>query len=314
MRNEIMVSIRCTVFNHAPFLRNCLDGIVSQQTSFQFEAIVHDDASTDDSAAIIREYADNYPDIIKPIIEQENLYSKNDGRFDTITYDPSLLRGKYIAMCEGDDYWTDPYKLEKQISYLEKHQECSMVFTNALMKWDNDAYPARLFSHLKEQDYSGLDIVEHWMVPTASVVYRREVLLSGLFNRVVHNKKLFVVGDTPIFLTCAQLGKLHAFPYASCVYRRHNGGFLLSADSKRRLQLGDYRLEIPKVFGPEFKRISVLTALPHYRMGLRYSREEKDFRKCFVFAGRIAKVYLKYPIICCSRIKQILKEKKEKVV
>ena len=75
---ELMVSIRCLVYNHEPYLRQCLDGFVMQQTNFRFEAIVHDDASTDGSAAIIREYAAKYPDIIKPIYETENQYSKRD--------------------------------------------------------------------------------------------------------------------------------------------------------------------------------------------------------------------------------------------
>ena len=77
--NKILLSIRCFVYNHEPYLRQCLEGFVMQKTSFAFEAIVHDDASTDNSAAIIREYAEKYPDIIKPIYETENQYSKHDG-------------------------------------------------------------------------------------------------------------------------------------------------------------------------------------------------------------------------------------------
>ena len=105
-----IVSIQCTVYNHEPYLRQCLEGFVMQKTNFAFEAIVHDDASTDKSAEIIREYAEKYPDIIKPIYEEENQYSKKQpgliGRIMTAAMSPS---SKYIAICEGDDYWTDSH-------------------------------------------------------------------------------------------------------------------------------------------------------------------------------------------------------------
>ena len=109
----ILVSIRCAVYNHEPFLRQCLDGFVMQKTNFAFEAIVHDDASTDNSAAIIREYAEKFPDIIKPIYETENQYSKKDGSLTRIMDAAISPSSKYIAICEGDDYWIDPLKLQK---------------------------------------------------------------------------------------------------------------------------------------------------------------------------------------------------------
>ena len=93
---DLLVSIKCLVYNHEVYLRQCLEGFVMQKTNFRFEAIVHDDASTDGSAAIIREYAEKYPDIIKPIYETENLYSKHDGSLSRIVN--SACKGKYIAL------------------------------------------------------------------------------------------------------------------------------------------------------------------------------------------------------------------------
>lgn len=127
-----LVSIKCTVFNHEKYLRQCLDGFVMQKTNFPFEAIVHDDASTDHSADIIREYAAKYPNIIKPIYETENQYSKHDGSLARIL-DSELDKSgcKYIAVCEGDDYWIDPLKLQKQVDFLESHTDvvvCSHTF------------------------------------------------------------------------------------------------------------------------------------------------------------------------------------------
>ena len=119
-----LVAIRCITYNHEPYIRDALNGFVMQKTNFPFVAIVHDDASTDGTAEIIREYAAKYPNIIKPIFETENQYSKHDGSISRIMAEAQERSGaKYIAMCEGDDYWTDPNKLQKQVDFLESHPD-----------------------------------------------------------------------------------------------------------------------------------------------------------------------------------------------
>lgn len=129
MKNEqpILLAIYCIVYNQESYIRDCLDGFVMQKTNFRFVAVVHDDASTDKSAAIIREYADKYPDIIKPIYETENQWSKRDGSLDRIMNEAiAATEAKYIAFCEGDDYWIDPGKLQKQVDFLERNQGCDL--------------------------------------------------------------------------------------------------------------------------------------------------------------------------------------------
>lgn len=122
----IMVTIRCITYNQERYIRECLEGFVMQQTDFRFEALVHDDASTDGTANIIREYELKYPDIIKPIYETENQFSKHDGSLARIMDEKT--HGKYVAICEGDDYWNDPTKLQKQFDFMESHPECSLCF------------------------------------------------------------------------------------------------------------------------------------------------------------------------------------------
>ncbi len=119
--SPILVTVRCLAYNHAPYIRQCLEGFVMQKTSFRFQVIIHDDASTDGTDDIIREYAEKYPDIIVPIFETENQYSKRNGAISRQMN--RLMKGTYAAYCEGDDYWTDPLKLQKQVSFLEQHQE-----------------------------------------------------------------------------------------------------------------------------------------------------------------------------------------------
>lgn len=126
MDEKILVSVYCLTYNHVDYIRDTLEGFIYQKTSFCYEIFVHDDASTDGTADIIREYALNYPNIIFPIYQQENQYSKGVPIFQK--YILPLMHGKYIAVCEGDDYWTDINKLQKQADFLETHPEyCSCV-------------------------------------------------------------------------------------------------------------------------------------------------------------------------------------------
>lgn len=309
-KQEILVSIRCTVYNHESYLRQCLDGFVMQKTNFRFEAIVHDDVSTDNSANIIREYAAKYPDIIKPIFETENQYSKRDGSLMRILTE--ACRGKYFAGCEGDDYWTDPLKLQKQVDYLESHPECMLCFTNAIVHWeDGSGRPDKLFAPgLEERDYPGCEMTEEWITPTASFVYRRSVLESVFYQQVLNHPKLRIVGDIPLVLTCAHLGTVHALADVTCVYRRQPQGFMLSSDSTRKLAQGDYRYALFQVFGKEHLDSSVNKAIYHYRIGLFNARKEKNWRNWFKLAGRIVYVYLRHPISAGKRILKIYQEKR----
>jgi len=125
--NEPAVTIRCAVYNHEDYISKALDSFLMQETNFPFEIFVHDDASTDNSAVIIQKYAENFPDIVKPVLEIENQYSKENGSLKKIMWSPKFNRGKYIALCEGDDYWTDPLKLQKQFDFLEQHTDYSFV-------------------------------------------------------------------------------------------------------------------------------------------------------------------------------------------
>ena len=122
-----LVSVSCMTYNHAAYLRQCLDPILAQQTSFPFEIVIHDDASTDGTIGIIEEYVAKYPGIIIPIYQKENQYSKGIRGLPS-RYNYPRCRGKYIAVCEGDDYWTDPQQLQKQVDFLEAHEDYVMTY------------------------------------------------------------------------------------------------------------------------------------------------------------------------------------------
>ena len=132
------VTVICLAYNHEAYIRDALEGFVRQQTDFPFEVLVHDDASTDGTAAIIREYAARYPGLIRPVFEQENQYSKGVVIPRDILF--PLIQGQYVALCEGDDYWTDPLKLSKQVAALEAHPEVDLCAHRAQKERDGRVY------------------------------------------------------------------------------------------------------------------------------------------------------------------------------
>lgn len=122
-RNGIQVTVICKTYNHISYIRDCLDGLLMQQTTFPYEIIVHDDCSTDGTKEIIEQYVADYPDKIIPIYQIENIYSKG---LDCNAFIKPFIKGKYIAICEGDDYWINEYKLQKQFDFMEEHRDCRM--------------------------------------------------------------------------------------------------------------------------------------------------------------------------------------------
>lgn len=174
----LMVTIQCITYNHEPYIRQCLEGFVMQKTNFRFEAIVHDDASTDGTAAIVREYAEKYPDIIKPIFETENQYSKHDGSLSRIMDEHT--HGKYVALCEGDDYWIDSLKLQKQIDLLEEHEDCSFVYSGFnVVDQNSGQLPNHRFEQRMRNSHSGIVffdlLVNMNFIMTLTTVFRKKV-------------------------------------------------------------------------------------------------------------------------------------------
>ncbi len=305
--DEILVSIRCAVYNHEPYLRQCLEGFVMQQTSFRYEAIVHDDVSTDNSATIIREYAEKYPDIIKPIFETVNQFSKFDGSLMRIMTE--ACHGKYFASCEGDDYWSDPLKLQKQVDYLESHPECTMVFGNAIEHWEDNFRPDNLFSEIEERDYTGIEISDKWIVPTATLVYRREILDTPLYRKTIMSGK-FYANDLPLCLSCAAYGSIHAFSDVFSVYRRLPNGFMRSLGARGRIRMGHDRELVYKFFGKAYRKSTIPIAFYHYQRAWQIARDGHDNSSKREVLLLILKLSFRHPDMALKHIIHVLKERK----
>lgn len=182
---DIQVSVYCLAYNHEKYIQKTLEGFVNQIADFKFEVFVHDDASTDHTPEIIKRYADEYPDIIKPIFQQENQFSKGVKICATHIY--PKMQGKYIASCEGDDYWIDPQKLQKQFDLMETHPECSLSVHKVLCCNEDGSSNAEIIPG-KQYRLTGSRVIKeqelaecYWVrgaypFHTSSYFYRRNII------------------------------------------------------------------------------------------------------------------------------------------
>ena len=216
-----IVTVWCLAYNQKDFIRDALEGFVMQKTSFPFEVIVHDDASTDGTTAIVQEYARHYPDIIKPVIETENQWHKGGLKHIIKIMNEKYRKGKYIAFCEGDDYWTAPQKLQLQVDFLESHPEYSMCFHSAKKKYETNTRAWIDCENIQDKDYDATDIFINWTVPTASVMCRREAM--DFYANLKHPERIQNY-DIFIFLSCAMIGKLRGIHEQMSVYRIQGEG------------------------------------------------------------------------------------------
>jgi len=206
--NEIEVSILCLCYNHEQYLKRCLDGFLSQKVNFNVEIIIHDDLSSDNSVSIIKEYQKKYPTIIKPIFEKENQYSKGVNIENTIM--SKIAKGKYIAICEGDDYWSDPYKLALQVEMFRNFSNCTYV----VHKTKCVDLKGRIIRLIPENKYKSTLFKREYIVPKIIVKYQfhttsymfKKVDYDSYCNNLPEFAKRMKVGDYALQLYFSNLG------------------------------------------------------------------------------------------------------------
>ncbi len=217
--DEIKVSIICNAYNHEKYIRDALEGFVTQKTNFPFEILVHDDASTDNTADIIREYEEKYPELVKPIYQTENQYSKGIGA-PRIFQEPRV-KGKYIAFCEGDDYWIDPLKLQKQYDAMEAHPEVDICSHSSIRV---DANSGKELEVTRPKTETAILPIEDIIlggggyVDTASLFYRTEIIKNP------PNFRKFMYLDYTLQMTGALRGGMLYLDEKMSVYRSMTAG------------------------------------------------------------------------------------------
>lgn len=220
----IMVSVCCTAYNHAKYIRHTLEGFVRQVTNFRYEVVVHDDASTDGTLTIVREYEQKYPQLIKVIAQKENQYSKGVKIIQNIIF--PALQGKYLAICEGDDYWCDDHKLQKQFDAMQAHPECS-ICTHLVKCCNEDGsenaalFPAKSYRIDKTGVLTQQQLADCYWVKSTNLPFQAS---SYFLRREVFTLDLEYQRDIGYLRKSLLLGSMFYFNTPMSTYRMFSSG------------------------------------------------------------------------------------------
>lgn len=214
-----IVSICCGTYNHENYISDAIEGFLMQETDFPFEIIIRDDCSTDRTAKIVKQYAERYPQLIKTIFEQENQYSKGVKHL-TVTSKQAV--GEYIALCEGDDYWTTPSKLQKQADFLISNplyygcfHDCTILYE----KKENNKKPyLRIGKRIIDKDVDLTSLIDENNIAAASIMFK------NFIDEIPKYWRETIKGDYALMITIAAQGKIKYLPEVMSVYRVHEGG------------------------------------------------------------------------------------------
>lgn len=233
MEEEILVSIICITYNHEKFIKDALESFLMQKVDFNYEILIHDDASTDNTAKIIREYERKYPDLVKVIYQKENQYSKGKPVISNLY---KIAKGKYFAFCEGDDYWIDKNKLQKQVNFLEKNKEYSATYHNVLIVNENgkeindgrETFPIR-----EEQDIQGVPEDFSFFPGQGATIVSRN-FYQKLLKKNIDIDVYKTNGDMKLPIIFLSMGKIKIFEDIMAIYRRIYTGDSWNAKNKNK--------------------------------------------------------------------------------
>lgn len=309
-KNEVnyKVLVSCMTFNQSRYIVDAMNGFCMQKTDFPFICVIMDDASTDGEQEVIEKYLEEHFDI-----DNHDTYYKKETDYAHVVFARhtsnrncyflvyylkenhySLKKDKkaylkdiqskieYIALCEGDDYWTDPSKLQMQANFLDKHADYSMCFHNAIMHYEEGQHEDSLFAKIEDKDYQALDFYEKWMVPTASVMFVNRLYKFELYRKATANPK-FCYGDILLFISAAKHGKTRGFPVTMSVYRRQPTGVTYTWSYKKRQKHIIHNKEIPLVFGKEFMKASQSHVAEFCMESFYFYNKKHEYKKSIEF-------------------------------
>lgn len=286
MKNKPLVSIDCITYNHAPYIRQCIEGFLMQKTDFDFEVLIHDDASTDGTQEIIKEYELKYPHIIKPIYQTENQWSK--GISISATYNFPRAQGKYIAFCEGDDYWIDSYKLQKQIDLLDSNKEFGLCYTKANIYNQNQQKIEQNQLGWEVKDFK--DLLLDNKIATLTTIIKKDLLLQYI-SEIKPNEKKWLMADYPMWLWYYANSKIIFFNEITSVYRVLENSASHSKDLKKNENFSkstrDIRLYFSNLYlkDKDFNEVIYNT---YYRENVYFGEQARKRKHCLKYLKQIS--------------------------
>lgn len=220
------VSVLVMTYNHEPFIAQALDSALQQRVDFEYEVLVSEDLSTDRTRDIVNEYQTRYPDRIRLLLSERNLRSN-----EVVARGIRAARGDYVALLDGDDYWTSPLKLKKQVDFLDHHPDCAICFHNALVVHEDASRPPWNWTPAGQKEISTIeDIWQGNFIATASTMFRR--LTRDIPPWYV---SLFPITDWPLHILNAEHGSIGYLDEVMCVYRYHRGGLYSAMGEAEKL-------------------------------------------------------------------------------
>ncbi|QEO57413.1 MULTISPECIES: glycosyltransferase family 2 protein [Francisella] len=250
--NKPILSVCCTAYNQEKYIEKALEGFLSQQTDFPFEIIISDDCSTDGTTEILNRYLKRYPNIIRLVYQEENRYSK--GALPIRDFILPVVRGKYIALCEGDDYWTDSTKLQQQVDFLEQNPEFMGCGHNTRFLI-NGELTDRLFvdSSNKKDIYKFDDFIDSAYLHTTSLVFRYDAHKSQI-NEYLAKYSSVKRNDVYMLLVFSKFGSIKYIDKVMSVYRMNDGGIWSGADEQAQLIMFLHGcVDFSYIFGEDYK-------------------------------------------------------------
>lgn len=286
-KKQILVSISCITYNHKLYIEKCLDGILMQKTTFPFEILIHDDCSNDGTTEIIKEYEKKFPLILKAIYEVENQYQKGKP-IGTMVWNYPRAKGKYIAFCEGDDFWIDKNKLQKQVDFLENNPEYGMCYTR------NNVYlqkTERIKLRKQGKKIAGYDDLFLYgnRIATLTVLLRKEIL-DLYYKDINPADKGWKMGDLPMWLYFYKTSKVKRLPFISATYRVLEVSASHFIDEKKRAEFRQSSFDVRLFFAQKFNNYELLEK--YKQLQQFYNFVEKEDIKNIRTQGKIVRKYL----------------------
>lgn len=225
---DVKLTVCLITYNQEQYVVEAIESALMQKTNFPFEIVICDDGSTDKTGAIIKEYAAKYPNLIKPFV-----YENNIGMMRNWVRALLLCKQQYIAFLEGDDFWNDPNKLQKQVDILDKHPEYVTSFTNAHIKYEGGASGYPIYVTIPEGVYTTKDLLDYNFMPTCSVVMRNFIMGDEKFFHPAYFKAPFA--DWVVHIINSKHGSFHFLNEFTCTYRINSGGTWGAVNKETRL-------------------------------------------------------------------------------
>ncbi|NDP28762.1 MAG: glycosyltransferase [Flavobacterium sp.] len=249
--NSPIITVICTSYNHEKYIQQCLEGFVMQQTDFAFEIIVHDDASTDNTQKIIKKFAENYPHLFFNIYQTQNHFSKKEINIWSDIMIPKA-RGKYIAICEGDDYWTDPFKLQKQVDFLEANPDYGLVHSNFNFLYDNHNKLVKNRSVRDDSNFTFKSLLSgKFTIGTLTVCFVKKYYHNYIAETTPMSEN-WKMGDLPLWLYISNFYKTHYINEVMGVYRVLEESASQTSDVNKRYDFEDNIFLINIFFGAKY--------------------------------------------------------------